>query len=83
MEKKFVPQIQVRSDVRSGTSGGWVNGVWYADMSGVCGGTQPPQPSPLPIPPAPNPNPNPNPNQGNTGGWVGGVWYPNMSGVCG
>ena len=30
MEKKFVPQIQVRSDVRSGTSGGWVNGVWYA-----------------------------------------------------
>ena len=35
--KKVVPQLQVRSDVRSGEGGGYVNGVWYADMSGTCG----------------------------------------------
>jgi hypothetical protein len=28
-------------------SGGWVDGVWYQDMSGYCGGTTPPpQPPP-------------------------------------
>lgn len=78
MEQKCVPQIQVRSGVRSG-SGGWVNGVWYPDMSGVCGGV----PAPLPLPPAPLPlPPTPIPPSGN-GGWVGGTWYPDMSGVCG
>lgn len=74
----FVPQIQVRSHVRSGaTGGGYVNGVWYPDMSGVCGGTVPPAPvPPAPVPPAPVPPPA-------GGGWVNGVWYPDQSGVCG
>jgi hypothetical protein len=73
MTKQFVPQFQVRSDVRSGAGGGYVNGVWYPDMSGVCGGTQP---VPPPVPP-----PTPPPTSG--GGYVGGVWYPDMSGTCG
>jgi hypothetical protein len=68
-QKKAVPQIQVRSYVRSG-AGGWVNGVWYADMSGVCSGAIPPTPLPAPIPPT-------------GGGWVNGVWYADRSGVCG
>ena len=70
---KFVPQIHVRSDLRSGSTqgGGWVGGVWVPDQSGVCGGsTTPPTPTP-PIEP---------PVEG--GGWVGGVWYPDKSGVC-
>jgi hypothetical protein len=75
MEMKTVPQIQVRTCVRSGaTGGGYVNGVWYADMSGVCGGSTTPQP-PGAVPPI-----QPPPNQG--GGWVGGVWIPDKSGVC-
>ena len=77
--EKLVPQIQVRSQVRSGASnqygwnpgGGYVNGVWYPDRSGVCGGVVPPQP----------PVPNPVPPYG--GGYVNGVWYPDSSGVCG
>ena len=69
MEITFVPQIKVRSHVRSGQGGGYVNGVWYADQSGVCGGTTPP------------PQPTPPPSQG--GGYVGGVWYPDQSGTCG
>ena len=74
MNEKYVPQIQVRSDLRSGTGGGWVNGVWYADKSGVCGGSPNP-PSPTPYPPQPMP-----PVSG--GGWVNGVWYADKSGVC-
>ena len=71
---KTVPQIQVRSHVRSGaTGGGYVNGVWYPDMSGVCGYTGG---GPGPTPPTPTP-----PISG--GGYVGGVWYPDQSGVCG
>jgi len=78
MEKKFVPQIQVRSYLRSGaTGGGYVNGVFYPDMSGVCGGAVPPYPTPLPYPPPPAPPPS------SGGGYVGGVWYPDMSGTCG
>jgi hypothetical protein len=75
MERKAVPQIQVRSYLRSGaTGGGNVNGVWYPDMSGVCGGGLPPVPPYPPYPPAPNPNPG--------GGYVNGVWYSDQSGVC-
>ena len=74
-QKKVVPQMQVRSNVRSG-SGGWVNGVWYPDQSGVCGGVTPPTPTPIPPqPPAPEPI--------GGGGWVNGVWYADRSGVCG
>jgi len=46
------PQIKVRTDLRGGvttqptapptTSGGYVNGVYYPDQSGVCGGATPP-----------------------------------------
>jgi len=32
--------FKVRSDIRSG-SGGYVNGVYYPDMSGTCSGTTP------------------------------------------
>lgn len=78
MEKtRIVPQIQVRTQVRSGQGGGWVNGVWYPDRSGVCGGVQP-QPQPVPQP-WPQPVPQPQPGGG---GWVGGVWYPDRSGIC-
>jgi hypothetical protein len=74
MEKKFIPQIQVRSNLRSGQSqgGGYVNGVWYPDRSGVCAGTTPPGTVP---PGGTNP-----PSQG--GGYIGGIWYPDKSGVC-
>lgn len=73
--EQYVPQMLVRSDVKSGQGGGFVNGVWYPDRSGVCGGPTPPTPVP-PTPPTP-----PVPPSG--GGWVGGVWYPDRSGVCG
>ncbi len=73
MEKNFVPQFQVRSDLRSGATqgGGYVGGVWYPDKSGVCGGatTPPGTPQPPTQPPA-------------GGGWIGGVWYPDKSGAC-
>jgi hypothetical protein len=69
----YIPQLQVRSSLKSGTTGGgYVNGVWYADKSGVCGGSTPPSPVPPPAPP---------PSDG--GGYVGGVWFPDRSGVCG
>ncbi len=50
---QYVPQFQVRSDIRSGEGGGYVDGVWYPDQSGVCDGstTQPPAPAPVPPPP--------------------------------
>jgi hypothetical protein len=70
---QYVPQFQVRSDIRSGEGGGYVDGVWYPDQSGVCGGSVPPAPVPVPPPPAPT----------SGGGYVGGVWYPDQSGVCG
>jgi len=78
MKNNFVPQFQVRSHVRSGaTGGGYVDGVYYPDMSGVCGGSVPPvPPPPQPYPPQPIP-----PTAG--GGYVDGVWYPDQSGVCG
>ena len=36
MESNGVHQMKVRSDIRAGEGGGWVNGVWYPDMSGTC-----------------------------------------------
>jgi hypothetical protein len=70
--KKVVPQIQVRSHVRSGSGGGYVNGVWYPDMSGVCGTTTTPPTTPPPTTPPPT----------SGGGYVNGVWYSDMSGTC-
>jgi hypothetical protein len=66
---QYVPQFQVRTRIHSG-DGGYVDGVWYPDRSGVCGGNVP-----LPNPPAPVPP--------TGGGYVGGVWYSDRSGVCG
>jgi hypothetical protein len=72
---QYVPQFQVRSHVHSGASGGYVDGVWYPDQSGVCGGSVPQPLPPAPVPPAPVPP--------SGGGYVGGVWYADRSGVCG
>lgn len=68
-----VPQLKMRTSLKSGntTSGGYVNGVWYSDMSGYCsGGTVTPTPPPTPPPPSTD------------GGWVNGIWYPDKSGYC-
>jgi hypothetical protein len=72
--ENYVPQIQVRSGLRSGASegGGYVNGVWYPDKSGVCGGSTTPPTTPQPPTQPPS-----------GGGWIGGVWYPDKSGTCG
>lgn len=72
----LIPQLHVRSNLKSGVSGGgYVDGVWYPDQSGVCGTTTPPvnpqPPTPLPMPPTAG------------GGYVGGKWYPDQSGACG
>ena len=71
--ENFVPQLLVRSGLRSGTSqgGGYVNGVWVPDQSGVCGGSTTPPSTPQPPTQPPS-----------GGGWVGGVWYPDKSGTC-
>ncbi len=71
--EQAVPQLRMRTSLRSGatTGGGWVNGVFYADMSGYCSGQTPPPTNPPTTPP---------PTQG--GGWVNGVFYPDMSGYC-
>ncbi len=70
--KQYVPQIKVRTAVRAGEGGGYINGVWYADMSGACGESTTPPPT---TPPTPTP-----PTSG--GGYVNGVWYPDVSGTC-
>ncbi|MFN2127136.1 MAG: hypothetical protein ACK2TU_04690 [Anaerolineales bacterium] len=66
---KNMSQMKVRSGLRAGEGGGYVNGVYYPDKSGVCGSsTTPPT---LPTQP---------PTSG--GGYVGGVYYPDKSGAC-
>lgn len=72
MKNTYVPQFQVRSHVRSGAGGGYVDGEWYADRSGVCGTTTTPPSIPPTTPPT----------TGN-GGYVNGVWFADRSGVCG
>ncbi len=78
--ERLVPQIQVRSDLCSGygwnTGGGYVNGVWYPDRSGVCGGYVQPVYPVTPVTPAAPVTPS-------GGGYVNGVWYSDRSGVCG
>ena len=82
--EKFVPQIQVRSDVCSGAAsqygwnpgGGYVNGVWFPDRSGICGGVVPPFPTVPTVPTIP-------PDTPTSGGYINGVWYSDRSGVCG
>ena len=78
MEKaRVIPQIQVRTHVHSGQGGGYVNGVFYADKSGVCGTGGFPPTIPPGIPPT---DPTWPPSYG--GGYVGGVWYADRSGTC-
>ena len=66
---KRISQLKIRSGIRAGAGGGYVNGVYYPDMSGTCGSgsTPPPQPTPPPS---------------SGGGYVGGVYYPDKSGTC-
>jgi len=71
--KNTVPQFRVRSNIRAGQGGGYVNGVWVPDQSGVCNGSTTPPPTQPPTQPPP-------PTAG--GGWVNGVWYPDKSGSC-
>ena len=85
----FVPQLKVRTNLRGGQSGGYVNGVYYPDQSGVCGSSTPstsgggyvngvyyPDQSGVcggTVPPT-------TPTTG--GGYVNGVYYPDKSGTC-
>ena len=65
---QFPPYICTSSSYQPYPSGGgYVNGVYYPDMSGTCTGTTPPPPQP--------------PTTGG-GGTVNGVYYPDMSGTC-
>lgn len=48
------------------SGGGWVNGVFFPDKSGVCGAS----PTPPTTPPTTG------------GGWVNGQFFPDRSGVC-
>ena len=74
MKLSVIKHIRVRSDLRAGSGGGYVNGVYYPDQSGVCGGT---------IAPPPTQPPTTQPPSGSTGGgYVNGVWYPDKSGAC-
>jgi len=70
METKIIPQMKVRSFIRAGADGGYVDGVYYPDMSGTCGTSTTPPTQPPTQPPA------------SGGGYVGGVYYPDMSGTC-
>lgn len=74
MNTNYTPQFNVRTGVRAGQGGGYVNGVWVPDMSGTCSGTNPP-PTTTPPPTTPPPT--------SGGGYVNGVWVPDMSGSCG
>lgn len=68
-KETYVPQFQVRSQIRSGEGGGYVGGQWYPDRSGVCGAAVNPPVNP-PIPPQ-------------SGGYVNGQWVADRSGACG
>jgi hypothetical protein len=88
-----VPQMKVCTNLRAGLttqpSGGYVNGVFYPDQSGVC--------STSTVPPSTGGGyvngvfyPDQSGVCGETstppttgGGYVGGVFYPDKSGVCG
>ena len=87
------PQIKVRTDLRGGVTtqptGGYVEGVYYPDKSGVCGTSgAPPTTSGGYVNGVYYPDQSgvcggatPPPTSG--GGYIGGVYYPDKSGVCG
>jgi len=88
-----IPQLHVRTNLRGGVTtqptGGYVEGVYYPDNSGVCStGTVPPAagggyvngvyyPDQSGVCLGTTPPPT------TSGGYVGGVYYPDKSGVCG
>jgi hypothetical protein len=76
MNTNYTPLFSVRTGVRAGQGGGWVNGVWVPDMSGTCSGSTPPPNSPPTTPPT-------TPPTSSSGGWVNGVWVADQSGTCG
>jgi hypothetical protein len=91
-ELSTVPQFRVRTNLRGGADGGgYVNGVYYPDKSGICGTSPTPPPamgggwvSGVWYPDnsgvcggTTTPTP---PTTG--GGYVNGVFYPDKSGVC-
>ena len=85
----FVPQLKVRTNLRGGQGGGYVNGVYYADQSGVCGesaaptsggyvnGVYYPDKSGVCGGTVPPTTPT-----SSGGGYVNGVYYPDKSGAC-
>jgi hypothetical protein len=88
-----VPQFKVRTNLRGGVTtqptGGYVNGVYYPDKSGVCStSTVPPTTGGGYVNGVYYPDQSgvcggttPPPTTG--GGYIGGVYYPDQSGVCG
>jgi hypothetical protein len=89
----FVPQLKVRTNLKGGQGGGYVNGVYYPDQSGVCGTstTTPPTsgggyvngvyyPDKSGVCGGTVPPTTTPPTTG--GGYVNGVWYPDKSGAC-
>jgi hypothetical protein len=88
-----VPQFKVRTNLRGGVTtqptGGYVNGVYYPDKSGVCGtSTVPPTTGGGYVNGVYYPDQSgvcggttPPPTTG--GGYIGGVYYSDKSGVCG
>jgi hypothetical protein len=91
--KDFVPQLKVRTNLKGGQGGGYVNGVYYPDQSGVCGtSTTPPTsgggyvngvyyPDKSGVCGGTAPSTTTSPTT-TGGGYVNGVWYPDKSGVC-
>jgi len=86
----FVPQLKVRTNLRGG-QGGYVNGVYYPDQSGVCGTSTPPTsgggyvngvyyPDKSGVCGTSTVPPTTPPTTG--GGYVNGVYYPDKSGTC-
>lgn len=86
----FVPQLKVRTNLRAGGEGVYINGVFYPDKSGTCGESTTPTtgggyvngvfyPDKSGVCGGTVPPTNP-PTSG--GGYVNGVFYPDKSGAC-
>jgi hypothetical protein len=86
---EFVPQLRVRTNLRGGQGGGYVNGVYYPDQSGTCGESAPPTsggyvngvyyPDKSGVCGGTVPPTTPSTSGG---GYVNGVYYPDKSGAC-
>jgi hypothetical protein len=91
LDSSAVPQLRVRTNLRGGANGGgYVDGVYYSDKSGICGTSTTPPPTTgggyvngVYYPDKSGicgTSPTPPPTTG--GGYVNGVYYPDKSGVC-